>query len=76
MDPINKMVAEILGAFNGIIAILLLLGTLYAALNAGQFFFIVLLLGIILTIIACGIVAVLIDIKHEITKMSEKLDNK
>tara|TARA_B100000686_G_C16098110_1_gene621888 strand:- start:14 stop:244 length:231 start_codon:yes stop_codon:yes gene_type:complete len=76
MDPINKMVAEILGAFNGIIAIILLLGTLYAALNAGQFFFIVLLLGIILTIIACGIVAVLIDIKHEITKMSEKLDNK
>ena len=76
MDPINKMVAEILGAFNGIIAILLLLGTLYAALNAGRFFFIVLLLGIILTIIACGIVAVLIDIKHEITKMSEKLDNK
>ena len=31
---------------------------------------------IILTIIACGIVAVLIDIKHEITKMSNKLDNK
>tara|TARA_B100001287_G_C22649632_1_gene514532 strand:- start:35 stop:265 length:231 start_codon:yes stop_codon:yes gene_type:complete len=76
MDPINKMVAEILGAFNGIIAILLLIGTVLAASNAGRFFFIVLIVGIILTIIACGIVAVLIDIKHEITKMSNKLDNK
>ena len=76
MDQINKMVAETLGAFNGIIAILLILGTFIAALNAGQFFLIVLLVGIILTMIACGIVAVLIDIKHEITKMSEKLDKK
>ena len=76
MDQLNKMVAETLGAFNGIIAIILLLGTLLAAFNAGRFFLIVLLIGVILTIIATGIVAVLIDIKHEITKMSEKLDKK
>ena len=41
-----------------------------------EIFLLVLLVGIILTIIATGIVAVLIDIKHEITKMSNKLDNK
>ena len=77
MDNINKFVSEMLGAFNGIIAIILILGTFIAAGNAGGGFGLMIpLAGLILTIIACGIVAVLIDIKNEISKMSGKLDKK
>tara|TARA_B100000035_G_scaffold296890_1_gene289200 strand:- start:279 stop:515 length:237 start_codon:yes stop_codon:yes gene_type:complete len=78
MDQINKIVSSLLGALNGIIAIVMLFITLIASFNMPSFQLgiSVFALGIILTIIACGITAVLRDIKAEITAIRKDLAEK
>tara|TARA_X000000368_G_scaffold254299_1_gene201009 strand:+ start:940 stop:1179 length:240 start_codon:yes stop_codon:yes gene_type:complete len=78
MDKINKIVSSLLGALNGIIAIVMLFITLIASFNMPSFELglAVFALGLILTIIACGITAVLRDIKSEITTIRKDLAEK
>ena len=77
MDKINKIVSTLFGALNGIIALALLLITLLASFNMPSFQLglLVFAVGFVLTMIACGITAVLRDIKSEITEINKKLDN-
>ena len=77
MDKINKIVSTLFGALNGIIALALLFITLIASLNMPSFELglLVFAVGFVLTMIACGITAVLRDIKSEITEINKKLDN-
>ena len=77
MDKINKIVSTLFGALNGIIALALLFITLVASFNMPSFELglLVFAVGFVLTMIACGITAVLRDIKSEITKINKKLDN-
>tara|TARA_X000000368_G_scaffold400103_1_gene371655 strand:- start:346 stop:582 length:237 start_codon:yes stop_codon:yes gene_type:complete len=78
MDKINKIVSTLLGALNGIIAIVMLFVTLITSFNMPSFELgiAVFALGVILTIIACGITAVLRDIKSEITAIRKDLAEK
>ena len=78
MDKINKIVSTLLGALNGIIAIVMLFVTLITSFNMPSFELgiTVFALGVILTIIACGITAVLRDIKSEITAIRKDLAEK
>ena len=77
MDKINKIVSTLFGALNGIIALALLFITLLASFNMPSFKvgLLVFAVGFVLTMIACGITAVLRDIKSEITEINKKLDN-
>ena len=77
MDKINKIVSTLFGALNGIISLALLLITLVASFNMPSFELglLVFAVGFVLTMIACGITAVLRDIKSEITEINKKLDN-
>ncbi len=78
MDKINKIVSTLLGALNGIIAIVMLFVTLITSFNMPSFELgiAVFALGVTLTIIACGITAVLRDIKSEITAIRKDLAEK
>ncbi len=77
MDKINQIVSTLFGALNGIIALALLFITLLASFNMPSFELglLVFAVGFVLTMIACGITAVLRDIKSEITEINKKLDN-
>ena len=77
MDKINEIVSTLFGALNGIIALALLFITLVASFNMPSFELglLVFAVGFVLTMIACGITAVLRDIKSEITEINKKLDN-
>ena len=77
MDKINKIVSTLFGALNGIISLALLFITLVASFNMPSFELglLVFAVGFVLTMIACGITAVLRDIKSEITEINKKLDN-
>tara|TARA_B100000609_G_C16821733_1_gene236178 strand:+ start:270 stop:503 length:234 start_codon:yes stop_codon:yes gene_type:complete len=77
MDKINQIVSTLFGALNGVIALALLFITLLASFNMPSFELglLVFAVGFVLTMIACGITAVLRDIKSEITEINKKLDN-
>ena len=77
MDKINKIVSTLFGALNGIIALVLLFITLLASFNMPSFQLglLVLALGFVLTMIGCGITAVLRDIKSEVTEIKKKLED-
>ena len=76
MDKINKIVSTLFGALNGIIALVLLFITLLASFNMPSFELglLVLAVGFVLIMIACGITAVLRDIKSEVTEIKKKLE--
>ncbi len=76
MDKINKIVSTLFGALNGIIALVLLLISLLASFNMPSFGLglVVLAVGFVLIMIACGITAVLRDIKSEVTEIKKKLE--
>jgi len=76
MDKINKIVSTLFGALNGIIALVLLLISLFASFNMPSFGLGLLVLGVgfVLTMITCGITAVLRDIKSEVTEIKKKLE--
>ncbi len=77
MDKINKIVSTLFGALNGIIALVLLFITLLASFNMPSFELglLVLAVGFVLIMIACGITAVLRDIKSEVTEIKKKLES-
>ncbi len=77
MDKINKIVSTLFGALNGIIALVLLFITLLASFNMPSFQLglLVLAVGFVLIMIACGITAVLRDIKSEVTEIKKKLED-
>ena len=60
MEKINKILSTLFGALNGIIAIVLLFITLLTSFNMPSFELglLVLALGFVLTMIACGITAI------------------
>ena len=76
MDKINKIVSSLFGAFNVIIALVLLFITLLASFNMPSFELglLVLAVGFVLTMIGCGITAVLREIKSDVTEIKKKLE--
>ena len=80
----NRLLAKALGTLNAIFAVILFLISLISAVAAGMMaeqidlfpifaFLIVFLIGIILTVLICGFISILVDIKNTLHFMAENL---
>ena len=75
----NQLMAELLGLINGVLAITIIgisiLGGFYSLLSGnGIFSFIfVILAGVVIASLVCGLIAILISIKDDLDEIKKKL---